>query len=166
MALVYVGLGSNLGDRAANIREARQRLAELPGTVLIKNAALYETRPVGGPAGQGDFLNSASLLNTSLEPAEFLAAAQEVERAAGRSRQNEIRWGPRVIDIDILFWDDIILVEKDLVIPHPRVALRAFALLPMADLNRDLVHPVLELTINELVERVDAENEGIRRISL
>lgn len=166
MALVYVGLGSNLGDRGANIKAARQGLAELPDTGLIKNAPLYGTRPVGGPAGQDEYYNSASLLDTTLEPADFLVAVQELERKIGRRRENEVRWGPRVIDIDILFWDDLILDEKDLIIPHPRVAKRAFALLPLADLYRDLLHPTLELTIQELVERVDQENEGIRRISV
>lgn len=96
----------------------------------------------------------------------FLAAVQDLERKIGRRRENEIRWGPRVIDIDILFWDDLIIDEKDLIVPHPRVAKRAFALLPLADLYRDLLHPTLELTIQELVERVDQENEGIRRISV
>ena len=165
MALVYLGLGSNLGDREKNLDAARQALAQLRGSVLIRNAPLYETPPVGGPSGQDKYLNSASLMETSLRPHEFLREIQAVERGVGRIRENEtVRWGPRVIDIDILFWDDAVFDGEELAVPHPRMAERAFVLLPMADLDKDFLHPVLDLTIAELLQRLDLENEGIQRL--
>ena len=167
MALVYLGLGSNLGDRGANLAAARRGLAKLADTVLIDNAPVYETSPVGGPSGQGNFYNSACLVKTRLEPMDFLRATQELERAIGRVRERETsRWGPRVIDIDILLWGDSVVEEPDLVVPHPHLAERAFALMPLVDLDRDLLHPVLDMTVKELLERIDLENEGIRRLPL
>lgn len=167
MALAYLGLGSNLGERQANIDAARRGLAMLPDSILIKNAAIYATKPVGGPPDQGEFLNSASLVDTFLEPMAFLAEIHKLERSIGRFREHEtVRWGPRIIDIDILLWDDLIMDEKDLVIPHPRLAERAFALLPLADLDRDVLHPALDLTIAELLERTECGDEGIRRLPL
>ncbi len=166
MALAYVGLGSNLGDRAAHIAAARKGLANLPDTALLGNAPVYETKPVGGPAGQQEYYNSASVLDTRLEPADLLRAAQALERELGRRRELEtIRWGPRVIDIDILLYEDRIVDEPGLAIPHPRLAARAFALTPLADIDGDILHPVLDLTVRELLERIDPENEGLRRVS-
>lgn len=165
MALVYVGLGTNLGDRLENIKAARHALARLPDTLLIDNAPVYETTPVGGPADQGDYYNSVSLLDTRLEPLELLRRLQDIERALGRKREAEgVRWGPRLMDLDILLWDDQVIEERDLVAPHPRMAERAFVLAPLADLDADIVHPVVELTVRELLERMDLEHEGIRRI--
>lgn len=166
MALVYVALGTNLGDRGDNIKRARQELAKLSKTVLIDNAPVYETRPVGGPAGQENYYNSACLLETALEPMALLAELQKIERGLGRMRGTETRWGPRVIDLDIVLWDDRVIEEPKLVVPHPRMAERAFVLKPLSDLDRDLMHPVLELTVLELLERTDWEHEGIQRISV
>ena len=167
MALAYLGLGSNMGNRGANLAAARRALAGLPQTGLIKNAFVYETRPVGGPTGQGAFLNSASLVETTLSPYGLLEQIQKVEKDIGRKREAEtVRWGPRVIDIDILLWDDLVVDDYGLTIPHPRLSKRAFALLPLADLDPDLLHPTLDLTVRELLERIDLANEGIRRLSV
>lgn len=166
MALVYVGLGSNLGDRAANLDAARRGLANLPETFLLNNAPTYETKPVGGPADQQDYYNSVSVLETQLEPGALLRVTQDLERSLGRLREQEkLRWGPRVIDIDILLWEDQVVEEQGLTIPHPYLARRAFALVPLADLDGDLLHPVADMTIRELLERIDLENEGLRRVS-
>ncbi len=167
MALVHLGLGSNLGDRERNLAEARRRLALVRDSSLLRNAPVYETPPVGGPEGQGRFLNSASLMMTGLSPHEFLREIHAVERSVGRLRESEtVRWGPRVIDIDILLWDDAVIDGDELTVPHPRMAERAFVLLPLADLDRDLLHPTLDLTVGELLERLDWNNEGIRRLPL
>lgn len=165
MAFVYLGVGSNLGDRKANLMAARQGLAALPQTSLLRNARIYETRPVGGPTGQSPFLNSVSLVDTTLAPFDLLTEIQRLERGIGRRRELEkVRWGPRIIDIDILLWDDMVIDHGELVVPHPRLATRAFALLPLADLDPDLLHPTLERTVAELLERIDLKNEGIRRV--
>ncbi len=167
MAYVYVGLGSNMGDREGNIAAARKGLAALRATHLLRNAPVYETRPVGGPADQGDFYNSVSLLETTLSPLELLDEIQALEKALGRDRAREVRWGPRTMDIDILLWNDEVVEEGErLLIPHPRMAKRGFVLCPLADLDPDYLHPVLDLTVSELLERMDLADEGIRRISL
>lgn len=176
MAQAYLALGSNLGDRAANLAAAREGLARLPSTTLLKTASVYETLPVGGPEGQGMFLNSAALVRTELPPHDFLRELHALERRVGRLRENEtVRWGPRVIDIDILLWDDEIIDDETLTIPHPRMAERLFVLLPLAELDRDARHPVLNATAGELLTRLqnthenngtDEPNEGIRRLPL
>lgn len=167
MTVVFVGFGSNMGDRLDNIRRARRELALLPDTILIDNAHIYETKPVGGPAGQDDYLNSVSLVDTRLEPLELLRRLQQIERQLGRRREGETgRWGPRLIDLDILLWEDSVIEEPELVVPHPRLAERAFVLVPLADLQPDFLHPVLDLTIRELLERNGRDDEGVRRLPL
>lgn len=166
MAMVYVGLGSNMGDRGANIAAACRGLANLTGSSLLTKAPVYETKPVGGPAGQQDYYNTACLLETRLEPQDFLRETQALERSLGRLRETEtLRWGPRVIDIDILLWGDRVVEEPGLTIPHPHLAKRAFALAPLADIDKYLMHPVADLTIEELLQRTNPENEGLRRVS-
>lgn len=167
MALAYLGLGSNLGDRRANLTSALRRLSELPDSTLLQSAGIYETPPVGGPAGQGMFLNSACLVKTSLTPQEFLREIHAIERALGRLREQEaVRWSARTMDIDILFWDDSVIDTAELTVPHPRAAERLFVLLPLAELNEDLRHPVLQTTIKELLNKRDGSHEGIRRLPL
>lgn len=166
MALAYIGIGSNMGDRLANLKAAWHGMARLPNTVLLKNSSIYETPPVGGPAGQDDYYNAVSVLDTTLQQKELLSLLQALEKKLGRVREGSIRWGPRVIDLDILLWDDAVLEEKELIIPHPRLAERIFVLKPLADIDPDLTHPVLDLTIREMLERIDCDNEGIRRISV
>lgn len=170
MATVYFGLGSNLGDRLRNLRAARQAIAALPRTRDVRRAGVYETAPVGGPSGQGDFLNTALAAETDLSPEEMIRETLRIEKEIGRVRDREsVRWGPRLIDIDILLWDDVTFERvggdgPDLVLPHPRLAERAFVLLPLAELAPDAVHPVAGLTIRELAERIGKDNEGIRRL--
>jgi 2-amino-4-hydroxy-6-hydroxymethyldihydropteridine diphosphokinase len=133
--VICLGLGSNLGDRAANLRETVARLAAWPGIKVEKVSSVYETAPVG-LTEQPDFLNAVAVVATTLTPAELLAACLEVEKAMGRVRL--VRWGPRVIDIDVLLYDDVSLDTPDLVLPHPRLHERSFVLVPLAE-----VAPVL-----------------------
>lgn len=164
--VVYLGLGSNLGDRAANIGAALDSLAALPGTALTAVSSLYETRPVGGPAGQGEYLNSAARIETELTPAELLAEANRIEREMGRVRDGSAeRWGPRIIDIDILFYGTLSLDGPSLVVPHPRLTERAFVLAPLAEIAGDFRHPAIGSAIGQLAQEMDWENEGIRRLS-
>ena len=147
MTLVYLGLGSNLGDKAAHLRDAFVQLANL-GTIL-KTSRVYETEPVGD-TNQDWFLNCAVALETVLEPDKLLAAIKTIERRLGRTRTR--RNGPRVIDIDILFYDDRVVNTSRLVIPHPRLQDRLFVLQPLMDLDPTFVHPVLTKTIQDLYQ--------------
>jgi 2-amino-4-hydroxy-6-hydroxymethyldihydropteridine diphosphokinase len=130
----FVGLGSNLGDRHAQLSRA---VAGLPGVVAVSR--LYETEPVGGPPGQGPFLNLVVELDTEVGPRGLLEVARRLEAAAGRLR--EVRWGPRTLDVDVLLVGDEVVDEEDLVVPHPRMWERRFVVDPLAELAPELVPP-------------------------
>ena len=124
----YLGLGSNLGDRRAHLRQA---VAGIPGVVAV--SPVYETEPVGGPAGQGPYLNLVVALETDRSPRELLDLAQGLEAGAGRVRTEH--HGPRTLDVDVLLVGDLCVHEPDLVVPHPRMWERRFVLAPLADLS-------------------------------
>jgi 2-amino-4-hydroxy-6-hydroxymethyldihydropteridine diphosphokinase len=130
---IYLGLGSNLGDRLANLGKAARELEER-GLRILRSSRVYETEPVGGPP-QPEYLNAVVEVGTELEPRELLAVCLEVESEMGRVRGE--RWGPRVIDIDILTFGDRAISEPDLEIPHPRMHERAFVLIPLLELDAD-----------------------------
>ena len=150
MATAYLGLGTNLGDRRANLRRAADAIAATPGVCATRLSPIHETAPVGGPAGQGDYLNAAMEIQTTLSPRELLNALLRIERDLGRERRE--RWGPRVIDLDLLLYDDLTMDEPGLTLPHPRMHERRFVLDPLADLAPNLVHPVLGKTVIALVQ--------------
>lgn len=150
MARVFLGLGSNEGDRLANLSRVVQRLGETAGVRVVQMATIHETGPVGGPP-QEDFLNTVVEIATSLSPRELLCAVKAAEVHLGRTPSCE-RWGPRIIDLDILLYDDLIVHEPDLVIPHTLMHTRRFVLEPLAQLAPGVVHPVLRRTIAELLE--------------
>lgn len=127
-----MGLGSNLGDRREHLRTA---VAGLPGVVAV--SAVYETDPVGGPAGQPPYLNAVVELDTDLDGRGLLEVGRALEAAAGRVRAE--RWGPRPLDVDVLVVGDARIDEADLQVPHPRMWARAFVLVPLHDLAPDLV---------------------------
>jgi 2-amino-4-hydroxy-6-hydroxymethyldihydropteridine diphosphokinase len=148
MATVYLGLGSNLGNRARNIYEALRRLRS--NVRLDRISSLYETEPVG-LTDQPWFLNLVCLGQTALQPEALLVVVKGIERDMGR--KEGIRFGPRVIDIDILFYDDLVMRTERLEIPHPRLHQRGFVLIPLMELAPDLVHPVLEDNVREIVQK-------------
>ena len=145
---VALGLGSNLGDRRDHLDCAVRGLEAR--TRVIAVSTYRETEPVGGPPGQGRFLNAAVLVETELSPRELLAVARELEKAAGRERRE--RWGPRTLDIDLLLCDDCILDEEDLRVPHPRLAERLFVLEPLREIAPDWIVPGLDRSVEELHE--------------
>ena len=145
MATAYIGLGANLGDRAATLREAVRRLATL-GTVSTVSS-LYETEPVGYQE-QPPFLNAVVVLETSLAPIELLRALFEFERDLGRART--FRNAPRTLDLDLLLFDDIVLSTPKLTVPHPRLHERAFVLVSLAEIAPGARHPVLHQSAAEL----------------
>jgi 2-amino-4-hydroxy-6-hydroxymethyldihydropteridine diphosphokinase len=134
----FLGLGSNVGDRLAYLRDAVRLLDDEDGIRVVRCSRIWETAPIGGPP-QPDFLNAVIEVDLDRTPRELLAAAHRVEAALGRVR--EIRWGPRTIDVDVLLIGDRTIDEPDLVVPHPRIAERAFVLLPLLELEPDLALP-------------------------
>ncbi|HEX3377641.1 MAG TPA: 2-amino-4-hydroxy-6-hydroxymethyldihydropteridine diphosphokinase [Candidatus Acidoferrales bacterium] len=146
--LIYLSLGSNLGDRAANLERAIEALRGL-GVHMVRRSAIYETEPVDFLT-QPWFLNCVVEAETILEPLPLLQALQGIERNMGS--QKLIPRGPRIIDLDILFYEDAVIREQGIEIPHPRLADRRFVLVPMAELAPQFMHPVLKLTIRRLLE--------------
>jgi 2-amino-4-hydroxy-6-hydroxymethyldihydropteridine diphosphokinase len=161
--LAAVALGSNLkssfGDREANLREAVRRIGEL-GEVRVVSS-FYDTEPVGF-LEQPRFLNGALLLETELEPVALLRGLLGVERAMGRIRggrdreetKGAIAKGPRVIDLDLLLYGDVVMATEELTLPHPEMQVRRFVLEPLAEIAPEWVHPVLGVTVRELLGRV------------
>lgn len=156
---VYLALGSNLGERRENLEAA---LRALPPEVEISALSrLYETAPAY-VTDQPPFLNMAVEGYTTLSPTELLAHLQGIEKRLGRERT--IRYGPRLIDLDILFYDDLVLELPGLSLPHPRLQERGFVLRPLADLAPDFVHPVLNRSVRELLAALP--EEGIIQIMM
>jgi 2-amino-4-hydroxy-6-hydroxymethyldihydropteridine diphosphokinase len=153
---IYLALGSNLGDRSANLRAAIAALP--PGARVLQESPVYETPP-WGLTDQPVFLNMVIKGETSLGPVELLQQLKNLE--AGLGRQPSVRWGPRLIDIDILFYADLVLEIQGLIIPHPHLHERAFVLVPLADLAPDLLHPVFGKSVRDLLAGVDAS--GVKR---
>jgi 2-amino-4-hydroxy-6-hydroxymethyldihydropteridine diphosphokinase len=154
--IIYLALGSNLGDRLANLHAA---LAALPPLVVVRRSSLiYETLP-WGLTDQPAFLNMVIKGDTLLTPPKLLKHLKLLETQLGRLPT--VRWGPRKIDMDVLFFDDLVLDSPGLIIPHPHLHERAFVLVPLADLAPGLCHPVLHQTIGELLAAVDGS--GVKR---
>jgi 2-amino-4-hydroxy-6-hydroxymethyldihydropteridine diphosphokinase len=137
----FIGLGSNLGDREANLRGALKALAELPGTRLLRESSFIETEPVDSPEGAGFFLNGAAMIETSLAPRELLAALLQIERAAGRDRSGQPRNAPRTLDLDLLLYGEQVIDQPDLQVPHPRMHEREFVLWPLLQIASKLTDP-------------------------
>jgi len=147
METAYLLLGTNLGDRAHNLTSAHRLLNEIGS---IKALSPVYITAAWGRTDQPDFYNQAIEISTKLEPAELLKSIKSIEIRTGRT--NIIRWGPRILDIDILFYGNFIIETENLVIPHPRMHERRFALIPLHDICPNLIHPISGKTIAELLE--------------
>jgi len=152
VALVYLALGSNLGDRKANMEEALRRL-ETRGIKLIARSSFLETAPYG-VSDQPPFMNCAAKCETKLSPAGLIAAALGVENDMGRVRER--RWGPRNIDIDVIFYDDLVIKTQELTVPHYDMHNRDFVLGPLCELEPGLIHPVLKVSLSGLLANLKA----------
>jgi 2-amino-4-hydroxy-6-hydroxymethyldihydropteridine diphosphokinase len=159
LAIVYLGLGSNLGDRRQNLTEALKLMS--PKLKVTKLSSIYETEPVGF-ADQPLFYNAVCQVSTTLSPQELLHLAKEIEQRLGRKASFPNT--PRPIDIDILFYGDKITHSKELTIPHPRLVERAFVLVPLAEIAPDLVHPEKGQTIKQLLSKLEPV-AGVEKLS-
>lgn len=139
-AVCYVGLGSNLGDPAANLHSAIAQLSATEGVELRGVSRFYASKPMG-PQDQPDYVNAVACIQTSLDPHALLQILFAVERAHGRVRDASLRWGPRTLDLDLLLYGDAVIRDADLLVPHPGICERSFVLLPLADLAPELVFP-------------------------
>lgn len=154
MAVAYLGLGSNLEDREMNLSQALLLIA--PKVIVKKVSSVYETRPVGYEE-QPMFLNMVCQVATSLDPGELLRLVKDIEARMGR--KTSFRNSPRIIDIDILFYNARVIKTEELTIPHPRVAERAFVLIPLSEIAPGLTHPELGRKIAELARGVEGNND-------
>jgi 2-amino-4-hydroxy-6-hydroxymethyldihydropteridine diphosphokinase len=153
--LAAIALGSNLnsefGDREANLEEAVQRIGGLGEVRAV--SSFYDTKPVGF-LEQPRFLNGALVLETELEPVELMRELLGVERAMGREREGAIAKGPRVIDLDLLLYGDVVMSTEELTLPHPEMQARRFVLEPLAEIAPEWIHPVLGVTVGTMLERL------------
>jgi len=159
MPRVFIGVGSNLGEREKNIQRAKDCLGSARGVRFLACSKIRETEPVGGPP-QEKYLNAVWQVETELSPKKMLEKLLEIEGQLGRVREEKD--GPRTIDLDILFYDQEIIDRPDLVVPHPRAHERLFVLEPMVELDPDFRHPALKKTINQLLKEL-SDPCGVRR---
>ena len=156
---VYLGLGSNIGDRQENLNKAIEYLSQR--LRLTEASSVYDTEPAGNPT-QPRFLNMVCQVKTMLKPKDLLVLAKGIERKMGRQPGSPN--SPRIIDIDILFYGDEVIKMPELVIPHPQLTYRAFVLVPMAEIAPELVHPVNKKTIKELLQEVKQGIQGVLKL--
>lgn len=151
---VYISLGSNLGDKKKNLREAIEFMKGLRHTDVISVSPFYLTQPQGVKE-QPYFLNAVVKAETLLKPEELLSKLKKIEKTMGRKKSRI--WGPRIIDLDIVFYDDIVLEDENLTIPHPELRNRWFVLKPLSDIEPDLRHPITGETVNQLLEEINGK---------
>lgn len=161
LTTAYIALGSNLGDRLDLLRQARARLAGHPQIGGCDSSPIYETDPVGGPPGQGRYLNAVLRVTTTLPPEPLLDLILRIETDLGRERN--VRWAARTIDLDLLLYDDLVMTTPHLILPHPRLHQRAFVLEPLAALAPDVIHPLLRRSMAELAAVCPASG-SVRRL--
>lgn len=159
--VAHLALGANLGDREATLRAAVEAIGALPGTRVLAVSPFHETAPVlpGSAASAPDqpaYLNGAMTVETNLPPRSLLSELQRIEREHGRVRSKADRWAARTLDLDILLFDDLVIDEPGLTIPHPRMHERRFVLAPLADIAPDAMHPGLGKSVCDLLTSIDA----------
>ncbi len=148
---VYIGIGSNVGNKRENFFEAVTRLAKLPDTRVLKESSLYESEPLGD--AKEWYVNGAVEIETKFKPEMLLKKFKNIERAMGRKKIKK-RWGARIIDLDILLFDSAVVKKKNLRIPHPEMSTRKFVLIPLGEIAPQVIHPELGVTISEMLFKI------------
>jgi len=158
MSTAYIALGSNLGERTKNLKTALQRLAQTDRVKIGAVSAIFETAPVGGPE-QGPYLNACATIVTELSPTQLLLVMLDIEEKMGRVR--DVHWGPRLIDLDLLLYEEIVMNTPLLELPHPRMSERDFVLVPLANIAPDQIIPGLNRTV-AMILTGRPENEDVK----
>jgi len=156
----YIGIGSNAGDKVLNCETAISEILKIDQHKLLGRSSFFNTRPIGYTA-QGWFVNSVIKIETDLEPIDLYRMLKTIEIRLGR--KETFRGGPRVIDLDLLLFDDRRIETEELQVPHPRFHERQFVLIPLAEIDQNLIHPVLKKTVGELLEEIK-EDQGVEKI--
>lgn len=158
--IAFIGIGSNLGDRLKNCRQAIDQFSLLPKTRVVQESPFYETEPVVLPHQKGRqewFINSVIQIKTDLEPEALLKRLQTIEKNMGRESKSD--WAPRTIDLDLLFFDTLILATPNLTLPHPEIVKRRFVLQPLFDIAPDWEHPLLKKPIRTLLKELEDRSQ-------
>jgi len=161
MSTVYIGIGSNLGDRRGNCEKAME-LLEKTGIIVKKRSSVYETE-AWGVRDQPPYINMAVEIETELSPTQLLTALKAMEKEAGREKSS--RWGPRVLDLDILLFEDVTVLDDDLKIPHPLMHEREFVLIPLDEIAPEANHPLLRKSVHELLQQLMRRTTGSHGVS-
>lgn len=159
--IAYIGIGSNVGDKVSQCEKAISEIVKVDRHKLLAKSSLFKTQPIGYTS-QDCFVNGVIKIETDLEPFDLLRALKVIESHLGR--KETFRWGPRAIDLDILIFDEKEIHTEELQIPHPLIHERQFVLIPLAEIDRNLIHPVLKKSIQELLEDFK-EDQGIEKLS-
>lgn len=158
--IAYIGIGSNVGDKLHHCERAISEILKIDRHKLLVKSSLFKTQPIGYTS-QDWFVNGVIKIETDLEAHQLLQTLKGIESQLGRAET--FRWGPRTIDLDILFFDDIEIHTKELQIPHPLIQDRQFVLIPMAEIDRNLIHPVFKKTVRELLDNFK-EDQGVEKL--
>jgi len=158
--IAYIGIGSNVGDKTYQCKRAISEILKIDRHKLLAESSLFKTKPIGYTS-QEWFVNGVIKIETEMEPLELLQMLKTIELQLGRKRT--FRWGPRSIDLDILFFDNEEVRTKELQIPHPRLHERQFVLIPLVEIDRHLVHPTLKKTVGNLLEELE-EDQGVEKL--
>jgi 2-amino-4-hydroxy-6-hydroxymethyldihydropteridine diphosphokinase len=162
-ARCLVALGSNLGDRLANLQAGLREIADADGVDVVAVSPIYETAPVGGPDGQGPYLNAALAADVAIDAESLLGMLHRIEE--GRERSRDVYWGPRTLDLDLLVHGNLVVDTPTLQVPHPRMHERRFVMVPVCDIAPDLVHPTLGRTMRDLLADLPPDPGELTRFS-
>ncbi|MBL0732389.1 MAG: 2-amino-4-hydroxy-6-hydroxymethyldihydropteridine diphosphokinase [Desulfosarcina sp.] len=159
---VFISAGSNIGDKSGNCKKGIAALIRTGHAVLLKESKFYKTEPVDYTE-QDWFVNCAVKISTPLEPLELLTEIKKIESEAGR-KKDAVRFGPRVLDLDIIFFDDQVIESDNLIIPHPRMHERRFVLMPICDIDPNIIHPILKKNIPTLLAELDSSRQKVSEL--